>query len=356
MMENLRAVAGGVLAAGFLAAGLAAGPAAAQDLPKREFKIVGSWGNLTNYNNVEKPFWNKAIPDASGGKITANITPLTELGLKGFEVLRLVKLGVFDFAYGVIGYVAEDPVFEGVDLSIMAQDIETMRKLTEVYRPVLDKAFQAKFGAKLLAMMSYPSQMIYCKGPIKSLADLKGKKIRIYSTTLGDFADAVGATGVTVSFPEVVPALEKGVLDCGITGTMPAYDGKWHEVISTVYALRLGWGASFFAVNLNVWNKLDVPTRTFLEKQFAAHEDNFWKNTAADDRDGIACSTGTAPCPKGPPGKMQLVEPAGPDIQLRQQIMREFIIKRWAKRCGAACVADWNATIGKAIGETASVN
>ncbi|MBM3491685.1 MAG: TRAP transporter substrate-binding protein [Alphaproteobacteria bacterium] len=347
---------GGVLAAGLLATSLAAAPAAAQDVQAKQFKVVGSWGNLTNYNNVEKPFWNKTIVDASGGKITANITPLTELGLKGFEVLRLIKLGVFDFAYGVIGYVAEDPVFEGVDLSIMAQDIDTMRKLTEVYRPVLDRAFQQKFGAKLMAMLSYPSQMIFCKPPVNSLADLKGKKLRVYSTTLSDFADAVGATGVTVAFPEVVPALEKGVVDCGITGTMPAYDAKWYEVVTTVYPLRLGWGAAFFAGNLNVWNKMDAPTRAFLEKQFAAHEDAFWKNTAADDRDGIACNTGTAPCPKGPPGKMQLVQPTAGDIELRQRIMREFIIKRWAKRCGAACVADWNATIGKAIGETASVN
>ena len=42
--------------------------------------------------------------------------------------MRLVKNGVFDFAFGLPGYVAaENAIFEGADLSTLTQDIDTQR-------------------------------------------------------------------------------------------------------------------------------------------------------------------------------------------------------------------------------------
>src|SRR5262245_25784583 len=33
------------------------GSALAQDLPKQSFKVVGTWSNLTNWQQNEQPFW-----------------------------------------------------------------------------------------------------------------------------------------------------------------------------------------------------------------------------------------------------------------------------------------------------------
>ena len=46
-------------------AGLLAGAAHAQDLPKTQLKVVGGLSNLTAYNDYEKPFWTKTIPELS---------------------------------------------------------------------------------------------------------------------------------------------------------------------------------------------------------------------------------------------------------------------------------------------------
>lgn len=334
------------------AIGLAAATASAADLPKNSFKVVGTWGNLSNYQNYEGPFWNKTVTEISKGAITAQATPLTELGLKGFEVMRLLKLGVFDFTFGVIGYVAsEDAVFEGVDLSVVAQDIKTAREVTKVYRPTLEKAFEKIYGAKLMIMAPFPSQMLFCNGDIKSIADLKGKKIRVYSTTLGDFVEGVGGNSVTVSFAEVVPALEKGVVDCGITGTMPAYKAKWYQVAKTVYALRVGWGIEFGAFSLKRWNALDKATQDFFTAEFAKLEDAFWKGIGDEDEMGIICNTGVGgKCSEGEPGKMKLVKPSDADVAARRKVLEDFILKRWASRCSAECVKNWNDTVGKLVG------
>ena len=91
------------LAAAFM---LTATAAEAQDLPKQSFKVVGSFGNLTNWIKVEQPFWAKDVPEASKGQITAQAQSQTELGLKGNEIMRLLKLGLFDFARSWWGSIA----------------------------------------------------------------------------------------------------------------------------------------------------------------------------------------------------------------------------------------------------------
>ena len=176
-------------------------------------KAVGTWGSLTNYQKHEGPFWNERIAAASGGSIIGEIKPQTELGLKGFEIMRLVKNGVFDFAFGLPGYVAaENAIFEGGDLSSVTQDIDTQRKVAEAYFPTLEASFEEIYNAKLLTLYPFPSQTLWCNGEVNGIADLKGKKIRVYATTLGDFVEGVGGTSVTVPFAEVIPALELSLI------------------------------------------------------------------------------------------------------------------------------------------------
>lgn len=328
---------------------LAAGPLWAADRPAT-VKAVGTWGSLTNYQKHEGPFWNERIAEASDGAILGDIKPQTELGLKGFEIMRLVKNGVFDFAFGLPGYVAaENAIFEGGDLSSVTQDIETQRKVADAYFPTLEKAFADIYNAKLMMLYPFPSQTLWCNAEVNGLADLEGKRIRVYSTTLGDFVEGVGGTSVTVPFAEVIPALEKGVVDCGITGTMSAYKAKWHQVATHAYTLRVGWGLAFGAMNLDSWNKLSDAQKAMLEKEIAALTDRMWAETATEDEVAISCITGGA-CDIGEPGAMKLVEPTEEDLAARDKVANEVILARWAKRCGAECADNWNKTVGSILG------
>jgi TRAP-type C4-dicarboxylate transport system substrate-binding protein len=323
-------------------------PAKAED--PITIKAVGTWGNLTNFQKHEGPFWNKHIGEATGGQINGDIKPQTELGLKGFEIMRLVKLGVFDYAYGLPGYVAaETPVLEGLDLSTVTQDIDTQRKVTDAYFPILEKAFAETYNAKLLQLYPFPSQTLWCRDEIKSIDDLKGKKIRVYSATLGDFVEGVGGTSVTVSFAEVIPALEKGVVDCGITGTMSAYAAKWNQVAKYAYTLRVGWGMAFGAMNMNTWDKLGSERQVILKKELDTLTNAMWEETATEDEVAISCLTG-GKCDIGEKGSMVLVEPSESDLKKRTEIMNNVIVPRWAKRCGDACLATWKQTVGPIVG------
>lgn len=316
-------------------------------------KGVGTWGNLSPYQLHEGPFWNEYIAKASEGRIVGEMKPQTELGLKGFEIMRLVKNGVFDFAYGLPGYVAaENAVFEGADLSSVTQDIETQRKVADAYFPILEKAFADIYNAKLLQLYTFPSQMLWCKPEIKNIDDLKGKKIRVYATSLGDFVEGVGGVSVTVPFAEVVPALEKGVVDCGITGTMPAYKAKWGQVATHAYTMRVGWGLSFGAMNMDKWKSLSPETQAYLKGELDALTDRMWAETAKEDSVAVSCITG-GECPIGEPANMTLVKPSKEDLAKRDQIATDVVLARWAERCGAECAQQWNETVGKILGLTA---
>ena len=351
------AVAGAI--AGAMLLGLAAAPVSAE-MKAKNFRVVGTWGFLDHWKEREGPFWNKHLPMVSGGKLTANAKSQTELGLSGFEIMRLLKLGVFDAVHGVTTYVAQDsPAIEGADLAGVIQDIGTYRKANEAYRGILEREFAEKYGAKLLMIYAWPSQQLWCNLGDKSIKEygldkLKGKKIRTYSTTLGDFIEGVGGSAVTIAFAEVVPSLQKGVADCGLTGTLPAYNAKWWQVVTHNIRIRLGYASSFLAMNMKVWNSLDGATQALFKKELKALEEEMWVATAANDQKGMDCNA-SGPC-DGPTGGMVPIEPTAADKAKLKDVVENFVLKRWAKRCGTQkCVDEWNATIGKLSGMKASM-
>jgi TRAP-type C4-dicarboxylate transport system substrate-binding protein len=347
-MNRLSRLAVGAAVA--LAVAVAGGQARAETVT---IKAVGTWGNLTNYMKHEGPFWNERIGELTNGEIVGDIKPQTELGLKGFEIMRLLKLGVFDFAYGLPGYVAaENPLFEGGDLAAITQDIATERKVAEAYFPTLEKAFADTYGVKLLQLYPFPSQTLWCNAEVNGIKDLEGKKIRVYATTLGDFAEGVGGTSVTVPFAEVIPALEKGVVDCAITGTMSAYTAKWYQVATHAYTLRVGWGLAFGAMNLKRWNSMTPAQQETLQAELDKLTEAMWAETATEDEVAISCLTG-GECEIGPAAGMKLVEPSAADLEIRDEVARKVILARWAERCGQDCADNWNATVGPIVGLTA---
>jgi len=328
-------------------------PNPAYAIDTKKFTVVGTWGNLAIWKDHEKRFWEKVLPEASGGKLTANAKPYTELGLSGFEVVRQLKLGAFDAVHAVTGYVAQDsPPLEGIDLAGVIQDFDTYRKAIQAYRPIIERELRAKYNAKLLMVYSFPSQQLWCNlkdGGNISLKSLKGKKIRTYTRTLGDFIEGLGASSVTLAFAEVVPALQKGVADCGITGTSPAYNAKWWQVVTHNVRVRLGYAATFMAMNQKVWDKLSPDTQALIQKQAQKVEDEMWIATKKLDQVGMDCNA-SGPCALGKPGGMKVVKPSAEDKKQLADIVKNFVLKRFAKRCGKKCAEEWNNTIGKVVG------
>ena len=138
--------------------------AAAQDLPKTQVKVIGlnSPTPVSIYDEV--PFWRTTIPEASKGAITADITPLDQMGIDDKTMLRLLKLGVMDFAAMDISKMAgDDPRFEACDLAGLTLDPDKARVACDAYRAVIDRQMQKNWNAKLLAFGGNTPQVFWCR-------------------------------------------------------------------------------------------------------------------------------------------------------------------------------------------------
>jgi hypothetical protein len=114
-----------------LAGAVALGGAAhAQQLEKKQFNVVGTWNFLTNWQKLEQPLWTTDMPGASNGAITGNIKSITEVNLKGTELLRLVRQGVFDVAAALPIYVEDGgAIIEASDIAGVAKDFKMGRDI-----------------------------------------------------------------------------------------------------------------------------------------------------------------------------------------------------------------------------------
>src|SRR4249919_834003 len=339
---------------GMAIAGAIASGAMAQDLPKNQFKVIGLNGPTPASIHDEVPFWRKTITEASKGAITADITPLDQMSIDDKTMLRLLRLGVMDFAGMDISKMAgDDPRFEGCDLAGITLDPDKARAACDAYRDVIDRQMQKNWNAKLLAISGNPPQVFWCRGAIGGLADLKGKKIRVFNNTMRDFLSGVGATAVSMAFAEVVPALSNGVVDCGVTGSLSGNTAGWAEVTKSIYPMSLGWSINVLAVNLDSWKRLDPKVQAFITEQTKVYEDKMWATVKTTTAEADNCNTGKQPCTMGKLAKTTIVPVKPEEMATHKKLVEGAVLAGWAKRCGAACAREWNETVGKALGLTA---
>ena len=139
-----------------------------------KLRVLGWYGNQKQSTDIERPFW-KDLEKNTKEQVAADFRTIDEIGLKGFESMRTLRSGAFDIVSFQISFVGgETPVLMGVDLPGLAFDFDGLRRTVDAYRPVLDANLGEKFNGKLLAAWPYPFQIVFCKGGMRTLGDLKG--------------------------------------------------------------------------------------------------------------------------------------------------------------------------------------
>ncbi|MBY4678783.1 TRAP transporter substrate-binding protein [Marinobacterium arenosum] len=325
----------------------------AEGISEQDLNYVGTYRSLALFQKFEGPFWEERLTTASEGKIKTQVTTFAEMGLGGSEVFKLLSKGLFDVGSTVAGYsVEEAPELEGLDMPMIAPEVDLAKKVSDAYRPVMVEAMAKRFnGAKLLAVVPYGPQMVFCNTAIDNLDDLKDKKIRASGRTTGEFLEALGAEAITLSFNEVPGALQRGVIDCAVTAPLSGYNGGWYEVSTHLYPLAVGgWDHVVTAMNGKKWASLSKDTQQWLEKQTADYEKSVWDAAQADFEEGINCLTGAGACQRGKAASMTLVKTSEADVSYAAGKLEETVIPAWANRVDDASIQKWNSTIGSVTG------
>lgn len=107
------------------------------------------------------------------------------------------------------------------------------------------------------------SYFLICNKPVSTLEDIKGKRLRIGGAQWARWANAVGATPVSVPQHETYEALSQGVVDCTVHSAPELTIVKLMEVTSDMTPNMPGGVFSGVANNINadVWNSLSASER-----------------------------------------------------------------------------------------------
>lgn len=303
--------------------------------------------------NYEKPFFDD-FAARTGLNIKADYKPIDQLGIKDTEQLRVMKAGLFDVVSLRVSQNSRDePTLLGLDLVGAAPDYATARKVYLAYKDTLDQRLQKQFQVKLLGAWPFGPQILFCKKPVASLADLKGLKVRTYDQNLSKFMESVGATPVPLSFTEVHQSLSLGVVDCAITGPSSANSSGWPEVTTHQYALGVQMAVNAYAISMKAWNKLKPEEQAKLQAAFTKLTDEIWTYSEQLTVDAMNCNAGKEPCKENK--KFNLVDSPlqESDKQLLTDAVARISVPTWAEICdksNKSCSADWKATVGKVIG------
>jgi TRAP-type C4-dicarboxylate transport system substrate-binding protein len=170
------------------------------------------------------------IEKTTNGRMKAQVYPASQLGsiprmIEGTQLGSIqIWVGPPEFLVGV------DQRFELLSVpGLFKNDQHSIKTLSD---PEFAKAFLAVgankglTGASLFWTGPYAFDM---RAPMRTLADLKGKKIRVLASPFQmEQMTRLGATGVPLSLGDVMPALQQGTLD-GALSSLPVFSALQYQ-------------------------------------------------------------------------------------------------------------------------------
>jgi TRAP-type C4-dicarboxylate transport system substrate-binding protein len=309
---------------------------------------------IPQYTRVDIPMLREELPKRSGGRIQVTLASWPERNLTGPELLRVLRAGQIDLGGIALPTVAGDaPLLDIIDLAGLLSSHAMGRKVADAVMPEINKELE-RFNVRLIATYPFPAQVFFCRDPIASLADVKGRRIRTPGGSQNDFIQAIGAQPVAIGFPEVYSALERGVVDCAVTGTATGNGARWYEVTKHLYTLPVQWGVAAYGVNLSWWNKLDPAVRDFLQKVMTEVQEKQWALGLELTDDGIACNGGDKDkCKIGRVVEnrpMTITRATDADMATLRKSLTDVVLPAWIKRCGAKCGETYNRLVAPITG------
>jgi C4-dicarboxylate-binding protein DctP len=229
-------------------------------------------------------FFAKKAEELTKGKVKVEVYANSTL-YKDKEEMEALQLGAVQMLapslakFGPLG-VKE---FEVFDLPYIFDDYNDLHKVTQgpVGQQLLAK-LEPK-GIRGLAYWDNGFKAFSLNTPIKTPADLKGKKLRIQSSkVLEEEIRSLGALPQVMAFSEVYQALQTGVVDGTENPISNLYTQKMHEVQKHLTITDHGYLGYAVIVNKKFWDGLPADVRGQLE--IAMKESTVFANKIAKEQ------------------------------------------------------------------------
>ncbi len=201
----------------------------------------------------------KEVEARTNGAIDVEIYDSAQL-YKDKEVPAAVGSGAIEAGVASLTrYVGDAPVVDVFYMPFLLNSEAKVRAAVaegSVVRTTIEKEV-AKTGGQILFWQAYGGAVLLSKGgPIRTPADMKGKKARVFGKTLGDFVTAAGGAPTLISGSEQYLAYQRGTVDIGMTGVSGVKSRKLWEVMDTITVTNHADIEFVVVVNTDWWNGL----------------------------------------------------------------------------------------------------
>ena len=243
-------------AAAVLAAGLVALPAAAETTLRITLQLP-----IKSHLGVNLEAFEKEVEARSNGELQVEIYPAAQL-YKDNEVPQAVSSGAIEMGVASITQFAGTiPAVDIFYVPFMFTSEEMVRKAVAHDSPIrmaLDDAI-LKTGARVLWWQAFGGAIMLSKGgPLKTPADIKNKKVRVFGKTLGEFVEATGGVPVLTSGSEQYVAYQRGTVDAGMTGVSGVQSRKLWQVMDTITVTNHADVEFLVLINEDFWQGLSA--------------------------------------------------------------------------------------------------
>ncbi len=190
-------------------------------------------------------------------------------------------------------YVGDAPVVDVFYMPFLLNTEEKVRAAVAEASPVRSaiETEVAKTGGQILYWQAYGGAILLSNGgPIKTPADMQGKKVRVFGKTLGEFVTAAGGAPTLISGSEQYLAYQRGTVDIGMTGVSGVKSRKLWEVMDTITVTNHADIEFVVVVNTEWWNGLSEEIRGHISDAAAVAQEDVRDRVSQIEADAYAAA------------------------------------------------------------------
>ncbi len=200
------------------------------------------------------------VESGTNGAVEVQLFPNSQLG-KDAEVLQQVKAGLVQAGmFSMAGIASMYPPIGVIDVPFVFPDIAATHEVLDgPFGQKLAKDLEAKTGLKCLGFSDSGGffQITNSKRPIKTLADMKGLKIRVMPLeTHKKLIEGLGAQPASIAWTELYTSLQTGVADGQINPVSIVAYSNFEEVQKYITLVDMLFAPHILVMNQKFWDSL----------------------------------------------------------------------------------------------------
>jgi TRAP-type C4-dicarboxylate transport system substrate-binding protein len=231
--------------------------------------------------------WMKRVTELTGGQVEFQYFGAEQLGPLR-DLFSLVQRGVADIAYVPPAYNLGKMPLSGVhSLPKLFSSSQTGTRAswdTLHNTPILQNDYLRNGFRPLFGFTTSTYNAFTRVKPVRTLADLKGMKLKSIGGNMASAVKLLGASPVDIPSPDTYQAIQNGTVDGTIFPTTSVYSYRLNEVIKyATFGLDVFVFYAPFVINEKVWQRLPESVRQAIVKAGQETMDHVARYTDAED-------------------------------------------------------------------------